>query len=112
MKASAHTFAIEPLQRMLAAGKDSALLRMSLALAHHQRGERDAAIVQLQAALAHDASFTAAWRLLGLLRLEADDTTAAREAFASGLAAARRRGDRQLEKELAVRLRRLAPKEG
>ncbi|MFM9927987.1 hypothetical protein VLK31_33805 [Variovorax sp. H27-G14] len=98
----------EALERMLAAGRDGALLRMSLALAYHRRADPLTALTHLEKALAFDADFSAAHRLQGLVALELGNTAQAESAFAKGLEVAQRRGEMQLAKELTVRLRRVA----
>lgn len=97
----------EALERLLAAGRDSALLRMSLALAHHRRDDAPTALMHVEKALAFDPEFTAAWRLQGLLALALGDAAKAEASFAQALEVAQRRGELQLVKELTVRLRRL-----
>ncbi|XAH23380.1 hypothetical protein AAFF27_25935 [Xylophilus sp. GW821-FHT01B05] len=97
----------EPLERLLAEGRDSALLRMGLALAYHRSGGFEAAREHIVRALDFDPDFAAAWRLHGLIALALDDAAQAASAFTQGLAVAQRRGDRQLVRELEVRLRRL-----
>lgn len=99
----------EALERLLAAGRDSALLRMSLALAHHRRDDAPTALMHVEKALAFDPEFTAAWRLQGLLALALalGDAAKAEASFAQALVVAQRRGELQLVKELTVRLRRL-----
>lgn len=97
----------EALERMLAAGRDSALLRMSLALAYHRREDVATALMHVEKAVALDADFTAAHRLQGLIALGLGDNTKAEAAFATALEVAQRRGELQLVKELTVRLRRL-----
>ena len=99
----------EALEALLATGRDSALLRMGLALAHHRCGNPDAAVRHTTQALVHDPDFAAAGRLQRLLALECGNAAEAAAAFGRALAAAQRRGDYQLVKELAVRLRRLEP---
>ena len=124
---------------MLAQGKDNALLRFTLGSHYLKEGDAEAAIEHLQAAVAHDASYSAAWKLLGkalaALGRSADAIAAYRtgiaaagkllgkalaalgrreeamEAFRAGIAAAEKRGDKQAAKEMAVFLRRLE-KEG
>jgi tetratricopeptide (TPR) repeat protein len=98
----------EALERMLAAGRDGALLRMSLALAYHRREDPRTALLHLEKALAFDADFTAAHRLQGLVALELGDSALSEAAFTKGLEVAQRRGEMQLVKELTVRLRRVA----
>ena len=51
--------------RMLAAGKDGALLRYSLGNEFFKAGDAAAAIEHLQRAVALDDGYTAAWKLLG-----------------------------------------------
>ena len=97
----------DALEALLAAGRDSALLRMGLALAHHRCGNVDAAARHITQALVLDPDFAAAGRLQGLLALECGKPAEAAAAFGRALAAAQRRGDYQLVKELTVRLRRL-----
>ncbi|MBS7458628.1 tetratricopeptide repeat protein [Coralloluteibacterium stylophorae] len=104
---SPHPLPLEPLQRLLGSARETPLLHMSIALALQQRGRQDEAVAHLRTAVERDPAYAAAWRLLGLLLAEGGDRTAARDAFTHGIAAARTRGDRQLEKELGVRLRRL-----
>ncbi|WP_432726705.1 tetratricopeptide repeat protein [Variovorax sp. W6] len=99
----------DALERMLAAGRDGALLRMSLALAYHRRDDPRTALAHLEKALAFDPDFTAAHRLQGLVALSLGDAAQAESAFAKGLEVAQRRGELQLVKELNVRLKRLRP---
>lgn len=74
----------EALERMLAAGRDGALLRMSLALAYHRREDPRTALLHLEKALAFDADFTAAHRLQGLVALELGDTRKPRQPSPKG----------------------------
>lgn len=95
------------LERLLATGRDSALLRMGLALAYHRCEDYKVARMHVEQALVFDPDFAAAGRLKGLIALACGDAVGAIAAFADALAVAQRRGDYQLAKELAVRLRRL-----
>ncbi|WP_454914302.1 hypothetical protein [Variovorax gossypii] len=97
----------EALERMLAAGRDGALLRMSLALACQRREDVRTALAHAVKAVEFDPDFTAAHRLQGLLALDLGDHAKAEAAFAKALEVAQRRGELQLAKELTVRLRRL-----
>lgn len=99
----------EALERLLAKGTDNALLRMGMALAYHRRGELARARGHVEQALVHQPGFAAAGRLHGLIALEQGEPAVAAEAFAQALDAAHRQGERQLERELAVRLKRLQP---
>ena len=58
----------ENFEKMLAAGKDSALLRFSLGNAYLQAGDHARAASHLDAAVAQDAGYSAAWKLLGKAR--------------------------------------------
>ena len=100
----------EALERMLAAGRDGALLRMSLALAYHRREDPQTALTHVDKAIELGPDFTAAHRLQGLLALDLGDNAKAEAAFDKALEVAQRRGELQLVKELTVRLRRLRPK--
>ena len=87
--------------------RDGALLRLSLAQALIEAGRQPEAIVELRRALDFDAGYSAAWKLLGRTLAEQNDRDGAIAAYRSGIAAARTRGDKQAEKEMAVFLRRL-----
>ena len=61
----------------------------------------------LKQAVALDAAYSVAWKLLGKVELALGDTQAARAAWQQGLACAEAKGDAQVVKELQVFLRRL-----
>lgn len=86
--------------------RDGALLRFSLGNALLGTDESAGAIDELRRAVAFDADYSAAWKLLGKACLAAGDRAGAIDAWQHGIAAARRRGDKQAEKEMAVFLRR------
>jgi predicted Zn-dependent protease len=99
--------ALDNLLRMLEAGRDDALLRFSLGNEYLKTGEADRAVEHLRAAVAHDAGFSAAWKLLGKA-LEASGAAAeALAAYRSGIEVAERKGDKQAAKEMTVFARRL-----
>lgn len=98
---------IQALLKMLEGGRDSAMLRLSLASALQQQGDLAAARSHLQAAVQQDPQYSAAWKALGKVELELGDTDAARQAWQSGIDAALKRGDKQAEKEMQVFLKRL-----
>lgn len=87
--------------------RDGALLRFSLGNALMGEGLPAEAAGELRRALAFDATYSAAWKLLGKACLAMDDRVGAAEAWRQGIAAASQRGDKQAEKEMAVFLRRL-----
>ncbi len=87
--------ALEHFERMLAQGKDSALLRFSLGNEYLKAGRPRQAAVQLQEALRQDATYSAAWKLLGRALQEAGELEAALNAYRQGIAAAQAKGDLQ-----------------
>jgi len=98
---------IHALEKMLETGRDSAMLRLSLAGALQQRGELDAALTHLKSAIQQDPQYTAAWKALGKLQLERGDSDGARQAWQQGVEIARQRGDKQAQKEMQVFVKRL-----
>ena len=92
---------------LLAAGKESALLRYSIGNEFLKLGDAAAAVTHLDKAVALDAGYSAAWKLLGKARRDSGDSNGARNAWRRGIEAAAARGDKQAEKEMTVFLRRL-----
>ncbi len=99
--------AIENFEKMLAAGKDNALLRFSLGNAWLGAGEAAKAVPHLQKAVEHDPKYSAAWKLLGRALNEAGDARAALAAYRKGIEVAQDRGDIQAAKEMTVFARRI-----
>lgn len=97
----------ERFEALLASGKDSPLLRFSLGLQYLKSGEASRAVEHLRAAVAQDAGYSAAWKLLGKALAETHRPQEAMEAYREGIAAAERKGDKQAAKEMTVFLRRL-----
>jgi len=87
--------------------RDGALLRFSLGNALLAAGDGEGAMAELRRAVGFDASYSAAWKLLGKACLAVEDQAGAAEAWRQGISAAQARGDKQAEKEMAVFLRRL-----
>jgi Flp pilus assembly protein TadD len=112
MSAPTESAALAGLERLLAAGKESALLRFGLGSEHLKHGDAAAAEVHFRRAVELDPSYSAAWKMLGkaLLALERSDEALA--AWDEGLAAAERKGDRQAMREMQVFRRRLAKERG
>ncbi|SDT12319.1 tetratricopeptide repeat protein [Pseudomonas oryzae] len=98
---------IAALERMLAAGRDNALLRFGLGNAHLDAGDAAQAALHLARCVELDPDYSAAWKLLGKAHAALGATDAARAAWQQGLEAARRRGDKQAEKEMTVFLKKL-----
>lgn len=102
-----NTALIDSLRAQCGGPRDGALLRFSLGNALLSAGDHIAAIEELRRAVAFDPAYSAAWKLLGKACLAADDKASAVDAWQKGIAAARQRGDKQAEKEMAVFLRRI-----
>jgi Tfp pilus assembly protein PilF len=98
---------LESLEKLLGGPRDGALLRYSLGLEYLKNGDASRAIAQLREAVARDALYSAAWKALGKALQETDAHAEALAAFRNGIAAARSKGDKQAEKEMAVFARRL-----
>ena len=103
---------IENLEKLLASGKDSALLRFGLGNAYVQEERWPEAIGHLARAVELDPGYSAAWKLLGKSRAASGDRDGALEAYRQGIAAAQRKGDKQALKEMEVFARRLAKPDG
>jgi predicted Zn-dependent protease len=99
--------ALDNFERMLASGKDGALLRFSLGNEHLKAGHPAEAATHLRRAVELDPGYTASWKLLG--RALADDGRheEALAAYREGIAVAERRGDKQAGKEMSVFARRI-----
>jgi len=94
-------------EALLAAGKDSALLRFGLGSHYLKAGDAARAAQHLRSAVEQDPAYSAAWKLLGKA-LESDaDAAGAAEAYRAGIAAAEKRGDKQAAREMTVFLRRI-----
>jgi predicted Zn-dependent protease len=101
---------IENFEKMLADGKDSPLLRFSLGNEYSKANDFARAVTHLRAAVAQDAHYSAAWKLLGKALVETGDAGGAHEAYTQGIAAAEAKGDKQAVKEMMVFRKRLHPK--
>ena len=98
---------IDSLRAQCGGPRDGALLRLTLGNALLDTGDVAAAVVELRQALAFDPAYSAAWKGLGKALLATADEAGAADAWQRGIDAARQRGDKQAEKEMAVFLRRL-----
>ena len=108
--------ALASFERMLAAGRDGALLRFSLGNEYLKAGEPARAATHLQQAVALDPGYTAAWKALGRALVDSEQAAEALAAYRTGIEVARRKGDKQAGKEMEVFARRIekalaAPKE-
>lgn len=98
---------IENLEKMLAAGRDNALLRFSLGNEYSKLAQYEQAAVHLQQAVVHDPNYSAAWKLLGKALNEAGRLQEALAAYRSGIEIAEKKGDKQAAKEMAVFAKRI-----
>ena len=98
---------IARLSAMLAQGQDNMLLRFTLGKTYAEQEQYAEAVTHLRAALAFDATYSVAWKWLGRALLAQGDAAGAREAWEQGARCASERGDKQVEKEIGVFLRRL-----
>ena len=99
--------ALASFERMLASGKDGAMLRYSLGNEYMKASDVTSALVHLERAVQFDASYTAAWKLSGKALQQAGRDDVALAAYRRGIEVAREKGDRQAEKEMAVFARRI-----
>ena len=99
--------ALDNFEKMLASGKDGALLRFSLGSEYLKGGDAAKSAGYLRDAVERDPAYSAAWKLLG--RALADDGRHedALAAYRQGIEVAQRKGDKQAGKEMAVFARRL-----
>ncbi len=99
--------ALANFEKMLAAGRDSALLRYSLGNEYLKLNDAARAAEHLARAVAHDPQYTAAWKLYGKALLAAGRSPEALAAWREGIAVAHARGDKQAEREMTVFARRI-----
>jgi Tfp pilus assembly protein PilF len=101
---------ISSLEKLLGTPRDGALLRYSLGLEYAKAGRHADAVAQLREAVVRDPLYSAAWKMLAK-ELEQESLLAeALDAYRSGIEAAKKKGDRQAEKEMTVFARRLEKK--
>jgi predicted Zn-dependent protease len=99
--------ALENFEKMLAQGRDSALLRYSLGNEYLKADNPCNAVVHLREAVRQDPNHSASWKLLGKALSETGDLTSALEAYRQGIAVANLKGDLQAAKEMGVFARRI-----
>jgi predicted Zn-dependent protease len=97
---------VDNLERLLARGVDTAVLRVSLGNAYLDDNPA-LAETHLERALALDDTYSAAWKLLGKARAALGNVSGAAAAWQRGIAVAEKRGDMQAVREMQVFLRRL-----
>ncbi|HEX8739104.1 MAG TPA: tetratricopeptide repeat protein [Casimicrobiaceae bacterium] len=99
--------ALAAFEKMLASGRDSALLRYSIGNERAKAGDWRRAVDALARAIELDPDYTAAWKLYAKALNEAGEPGAALDAYRKGIEVAQRKGDRQAEKEMTVFARRI-----
>ena len=102
---------ISQLEKLLGTARDGALLRYSLGMEHAKAGDAARAVEYLRDAVARDPLYSAAWKALGKALTDAQPQEAL-EAYRRGIEAAKKKGDRQAEKEMTVFARRLEKASG
>ena len=98
---------LERLERLLAGGKDNALLRFSLGSEYLKAGDAPGACAHLARALEQDPEYSAAWKLYGKALDESGRAHDALEAYRRGIEIAERKGDKQAAKEMRVFAQRI-----
>jgi Tfp pilus assembly protein PilF len=96
----------DALERLLAQGRDDALLRFSLGNAYLTT-DLNRAIEHFERAVNFDPTYSAAWKLLGKALTSAGETSRARAVFEQGITTAEHQGDIQAAKEMRIFLKRL-----
>ena len=99
--------ALANFEKMLATGRDGALLRFSLGNEYLKAGDAERAAEHLARAVSLDPNYTAAWKLYGKALAASGREAEARAAYRDGIAVAKARGDKQAEKEMQVFAKRL-----
>ena len=99
--------ALANLEKLLAAGKENALLRFSLGNEHLKAGQPVQAAAHLRRAVELDPDYSAAWKVLGKALAESGQLADALAVYQTGIAVAERKGDKQAAKEMAVMARRI-----
>jgi len=95
------------LEKMLAGGRDDALLRFSLGGTCLKEGDAASAVLHLGRAVEQDPGYSAAWKLLGQALVAAGRRAEAAQAWTRGIETAASKGDIQAAKEMRVFLKRL-----
>jgi predicted Zn-dependent protease len=103
--------ALDNFERMLAQGKDSALLRFSLGNEYLKADNPCNAIIHLREAVRQDPGHSASWKLLGRALNETGEVDAALVAYEQGIEHAQARGDLQAVKEMQVFARRITKRQ-
>ena len=93
---------VDNLEKMLAKGRDDAMLRFGLGSAYFNDGKFSLAVTHLEACIAQDDSYSAAYKLLGKAYLKHGEPGKAISTFEAGMPIAEGQGDKQSRKEMQV----------
>jgi predicted Zn-dependent protease len=99
--------AIAKFERLLATGRDNALLRFSLGSEYLKCGDAASAAGHLERAVALNPGYSAAWKLYGRALTECGRRDEALAAYNNGIAVAEQNGDQQAAREMRVFAARL-----
>jgi len=99
--------ALTTFERLLAQGRDDALLRYALGNEYLKAARPAEAVAHLRRAVSHDPHYSAAWKLLGKALSETGALAEALDAYRQGITAAEAKGDIQAAKEMQVFARRI-----
>lgn len=92
----------ENLEKMLAAGSDSAMLRFGLGSVYFSNKQYQQAIPHLQKCIDMDDSHSAAYKLLGKAQIKLGLSEEAKTTLKAGLEQAIKNGDKQTEREIQI----------
>jgi predicted Zn-dependent protease len=101
------TAIIANLESLLNGPRDGGLLRYSLGNEYLKAGQPAKAVERFREAIARDANFSAAWKLLGKALAENGEIETALDAYAQGIRVAEAKGDLQAVKEMTVFAKKL-----
>jgi len=97
---------VENLEKILAKGRDGAMLRFGLGSAYFNDGKYSLAVTHLEVCIAQDDRYSAAYKLLGKAYLKQGEPAKAITTFEVGMPIAEGQGDKQSRKEMQVFLGR------
>ena len=103
---------IATFEKLLASGKDTALLRFGLGNEFLKGARAADAIPHLRRAVELDPAYSAAWKLLGKALAGTGAAADALAAYQQGIDAAAAHGDQQAVKEMTVFARRIERQQG
>lgn len=97
----------ENLEKLLAQGRDNALLRFGLGDTCLKDNDAEQAALHLAQATVQQPGYSAAWKLLGKALHQLGRLDEAQAAWTTGVTVAQQQGDLQAVKEMTVFLKRL-----